>query len=817
MPAVLLLAVAGCGDSLETTESEPEQSYRDSALVVESMSAKEMTFTLSAADIELREVEIQGERFSQIRGSDTALFGEPGEPGIPHRCIFFAIPQGAQVTFEVKQGESTFVDNVLLMPVQHPMPDTYDVPKPPFAYQKEAYEIDALLPETLLYLEPEKILRGLRVNHLWVSPFRYNARQKRLEVIENLTVTIRFEGGTDRFFSDPVYRSAAHDGLFSRLLVNRSMISQHHATRPNPKGEQGATFLIITDPLFIEAANTLARWKTRTGIPTEVVTTEATGRSAEKITDYISQAYRRKQSPVQYVLFIGDAEFIPTHYQTFHTSHFSMGGSDMYYGCVDGKDLFADVGIGRLSVDTPQQANRRVDRIIGYEKAIVQDESYYTTSYHFAYFQDEDLNGRADRRFSLTSEEIVQWFDQVLEGSEVTPNRCFTTSSKVSPRKWSNISSYHFFADWWPFDTENLPDFLLRKNGFSWQCTVQDIAQAVNSGGFFMTHRDHGASTGWGDPSFWVENVEQLNNGDKLPVLWSINCQNGWFDNETDSKVNFSDSEEVCFSEAWERNPNGGAVGLISSSRISYSGYNDRLVWGWMDAVWPGYIPRYPSEKQSDFVPAASEVLDYGKLYLTTVYSPGQTRKVAVEEFHWFGDPTMTMWTRPPMTLEVEHTMAVAYTAEQFTVQIEQNGAVATLMAGDLLLGSTVSEQGKAVFALPPQSSKPGAMVLTISKPGYRPYEATIKTAQCGENSDCQDDVFCNGQELCVQNTCVAAIEPADCDDGLFCNGQEICDTQSDACAPGDAPCPDMTQCDEEVGKCTLGENESKSQDYCGF
>ena len=72
-----------------------------------------------------------------------------------------------------------------------------------------------------------------------------------------------------------------------------------------------------------------------------------------------------------------------------------------------------------------------------------------------------------------------------------------------------------------------------------------------------------------------------------------------------------------------ERNPNGGAIGVIAATRVSYSGYNDHLVWGWMDAIWPGFESSYsPSGTPFDTpVWEMGPVLNYGKYYLAAHYS----------------------------------------------------------------------------------------------------------------------------------------------------------------------------------------------------
>jgi hypothetical protein len=94
----------------------------------------------------------------------------------------------------------------------------------------------------------------------------------------------------------------------------------------------------------------------------------------------------------------------------------------------------------------------------------------------------------------------------------------------------------------------------------------------------------------------------------------------------------------------------------------------------------------------------------------------------------------------------------------------------------------------------------------------------------CETNADCDDGLFCNGQEVCdgicypgappcdfgetcdeEADECVALLFPcagdAECDDGFFCNGLEFCSTNGD-CAPGPAPCALGETCDEGQDAC---------------
>ena len=105
--------------------------------------------------------------------------------------------------------------------------------------------------------------------------------------------------------------------------------------------------------------------------------------------------------------------------------------------------------------------------------------------------------------------------------------------------------------------------------------------------------------------------------------------------------------------------------------------------------------------------------------------------------------------------------------------------------------------------------------VLLFSSAGCPPIQ------ECTVNADCDDGVFCNGVETCVNGRCQAGTDPcaegetcdeendecltpcdadADCDDQVFCNGAETC--VDGACQPGTDPCAADETCDEENDEC---------------
>ena len=688
------------------------------------------TVGVSLPGFYLDEKELSDRRTYDVISAPGGGTHQVGRPDLPVFGEMILVPNGATPILEVEPGEALVVESLDIAPLQ---PPPTDAGRQPFAKDQGLYAGDADFPSVFAFLEPLARIRGRQASILWLYPYRYNPARRRLLIFPDLRVTVRFEGRRRGVAAR--LKSRPFDRLLGRVMINADAVLAGGEEVKSPRtssgtekirasGTEGACeYLIVTHPDFLEAASALAAWKRKSGFSTFVATTSDTGDTAEEIAAYLQGAYDTWDPAPTYVLFIGDAEFIPTFYRTAHPNSGSLVGTDLYYATLDGSDYFPDIITGRISVDTAEQALKRVNDIIGYESDPVTDESFYASAAICAQFQHY-TNGYAERRFAQTSEDLAIYLSDPAYLGQYSVERFYYTGSAVTPLYWSVF----YFSGGPAGDAGDPIPSYLEKPGFAWDADAADISAAVNSGRFLLTHRDHGSATAWGSPYYSTSHVSALTNGEKLPVVWSVNCSTGFFDKETCANP----ASTVSFSEAWERNPSGGAAGVIAATRVSYSGHNDRLFWGWADAVWPDFVTGFSGPEIS--YRRMGDVLNYGKLYYATRYSESTYRKVEFEIFHWFGDPAMMIRTRLPETLAVSHPARVVQGVPvDFEVTVESGGsfvagaAVAVYredVPGDYRTAQT-DETGTALFP-GLTASEIGEYELVVTAPETIPYQGAF-------------------------------------------------------------------------------------------
>ena len=121
---------------------------------------------------------------------------------------------------------------------------------------------DTHFPTENIVLSAPKQIRSLDVVLLSVTPFRYNPVRKTLEVIYDIDIDLRFEGGNGQF-GESRYFNPDWTHILRNLVINKDMIPSVDYYRlvkeVRDHDEDGWEYLIISpdDPNILAWADTL--------------------------------------------------------------------------------------------------------------------------------------------------------------------------------------------------------------------------------------------------------------------------------------------------------------------------------------------------------------------------------------------------------------------------------------------------------------------------------------------------------------------------------------------------------------------------------
>lgn len=648
---------------------------------------------------------------------DFGKMGEVGKPALPARNENVIIPT-SQFEIFIQNANYTEYEGYKVHPALQDATDLAGDPEPVFEIDSVLYSTDEFYPKSIVECVNIGYIRGVQVATIQIRPIQFNPVTGKIRVYENIDYKIAFKGEQTNFEELNRKNSTNFLRTQSKTYINSNILPDKNEALSTRQNSNFYNIIIVTVDSLKQAADTLAHWKRQMGYSVEILSRPSW--TTTMIKD--SVAYRYNSWPVHpdYLILLGDAPMVPSTTVVVSTKYFY---TDLYYVTMDGSaDYYADMATGRISVINANQAMQVVQKIVNYERNPVNSSDFYSKTANCSYFQDgtsytNTFDGYDDRRFLHTSEEARSYL--MTKGYNV--DRIYDAFANRNPSFYNN----GYYSDGQP-----IPSDLLKSNGFTWTGNASNINSVINEGRFLVLHRDHGYTDGYGWEHPYYLNYEanslvsdgnhinQLSNGDKLPVVLSINCSTGQF------------SRPECFAENFLRKQNGGAVGVIADSYTSYSGYNDAVAIGIYDAIWsnPGLIPDFgsggfvtPNVNSHSDIFAMGDVMNQAMLRMTQTWAATASTKRQMELFHYFGDPSMKIWTANPTTISLN----VPEIIERFADRIEISNSnctdgVATLMMFGEVIGSVVLVNGNGVIEFDCDTT--GEAILTITKHNFRPF-----------------------------------------------------------------------------------------------
>ncbi len=613
-----------------------------------------MLLEITIPGIEVNQITREGTIYHElsIPGTTPNASGN-GHPSIPSLSFLAAISDAgiSKITIENAAWVNLGIFNPAPM---QPIPSDDSYEPVPFTVVPSSY--NGIHPLTETNWVSDGVLRGVNVGRINVAPVKWDAETGMLSATPRMLVRIEFAGSISM---DQRLHSRFWHNTFNRTLINAEVLGSpvihvssttseavKAVTREQADDITAADLLIIAGDDFVDTMmDTFIAEKMKQGFLTAVVAGGSW--SQTEIKDYVQNAYDTWTIPPSFVLFVGDSGDL-TPYNTN-----GMSG-DNRYACVDGSDYMADIFNGRFVTGTNNYPGVE-DKILKWQFDPLMDSSFWNTGLCAGMIQ-ADGGTVASRWFLFTCETVRDTYQNIYGK---TFNREYVKDTSAAP-------PYYYRNDL-PSAGQQVP------SDITWDGDAAGILGSINDGVFLVQHRDHGGVTGWADPGFYTSNLSGLANGEKTPIVMSINCLTGQFVNN-------------CFAENFFAREDG-AVAIVAAVEVSYSYFNDYFCYG----VYKSFNDEYTSPPFSYTEPGGDymggQALINGKLEMQAAapFNPyGSWEGYAEDEwdlFQWFGDPTMDMRTEVPhnLTIDAPYNLPSGSTSATFTVS-NTNGPVENAM-----------------------------------------------------------------------------------------------------------------------------------------
>lgn len=364
----------------------------------------------------------------------------------------------------------------------------------------------------------------------------------------------------------------------------------------------GADYIVITHEAFVDQALELADFRASQGLRVQVVDVQDVYdefgygiRGSEPIRAFLSYAYGNWESPApSYAVLIGDGHFDPKNYMGYGRQscippylasvdpELGETAADNRYVAFVGEDVFPDMMLGRLAVNTTANAQGFVDKIIAYEESPEEGEwnrqvlavsDSYDSGWPFPFLSDDLL-------------------------------RCCLPSSYEASRVYLEVTHANLIA------------------------AREAILEGINSGKLLVNYIGHAAASQWssaevigGAPVYGVLNVNDissLNNLNKYPVMLSMTCWDGYYVYPNPTSGFYEAMAEV-FTKAADK----GAVAAWSPTGMGVARGHEYLNQGFFNAIF------------RDRLDHLGQATSYGKLYLWT----SRENLDLMDTYLLFGDP----------------------------------------------------------------------------------------------------------------------------------------------------------------------------------
>ncbi len=383
-------------------------------------------------------------------------------------------------------------------------------------------------------------------------------------------------------------------------------------------GAWGADWVAIYHREFRAAAERLAQWRAaddRFGPPLRTAAIDVQDIYDEfsgglldpaAIRNFLSYAAEHWDPAPMFVTLFGDGSYDYKNNSALSQGNwipaFQDGDStyDEWYTRVVGNDLFPDMAIGRLPVQTAAEADALADKIIAYDRA----------------------------------PELGPWQSRIVLASDDLNNRDKPSRVESMFIRDSEYMARHVLPETSDLTKLYIAQFPLE--GLEKPRARDEFIRLFNKGALIVTYVGHG--------SFYVlahermfflsRDLDKIDNGGRLPLFFTAASQVGVFD----------DPVRISIPEALLKKEDGGVIGMICATRIGYHDSNVELA---------NQFYRQMYHTGREHVPIGLALAEAKQLLLPQYDPSGATTFRNIQRYSLFGDPA-TRLAMPRFQVQID-------------------------------------------------------------------------------------------------------------------------------------------------------------------
>jgi hypothetical protein len=330
--------------------------------------------------------------------------------------------------------------------------------------------------------------------------------------------------------------------------------------------------VIVTYPDFIAQANALASFHEQHDQMNVLVTTpekiynefSSGAQDITAIRDFVKMIYDQSGNTApKYLQMFGDASFdykdrmlpnsnfVPTYESAESLNPVATFVTDDYFGIMEnnggqGCKGLLDVGVGRFPVQTVDQANAMVKKVMHY---CSNSDTVKNDWRNVICFVGDEYS---DGNFCISAD-TVRIYDSSYNEDKIY------------------LGAY---------------DGLSTPGGLRYPEVNEAINKRMAKGALVMNYVGHGGTLGWSHARILeIPDINSWTNFDNMPVFLTATCEFSYFDDPS-----FTSAGELVL-----LNPNGGGIALLTTTRPTYADGNQLLVTGFYSNAFRRINENYPT------------------------------------------------------------------------------------------------------------------------------------------------------------------------------------------------------------------------------